>query len=312
MPIKIKIVELGPIRDSEIEFHPFLLFTGESNTGKSYTALLIYSIVKLLETKTYFKQFEQMIFNYEIRDNSINYRIKPEYFSNFYNDNIPNYFSYLIGNKHANCKIQVFIDSQEDYFLEINESSVYIKDSTLNTLDKLSFDNIFSDKRFDYIIEQSENSVFNKFINEFKLIINKSFILPPGRGVLVDSSYSIKKGTSNAGMYENFLEDLDLILSPSFNNEKKNNKFLDELLSEIFKGYFRKDGDRIYYKTKSFDIPLTSSASSIKELSPLYFILKKFPIDKTFLFIEEPESHIHPELQRKVARLLAYMINQNG
>ncbi|OFX23899.1 MAG: hypothetical protein A2033_15800 [Bacteroidetes bacterium GWA2_31_9] len=47
MSFKIKINSLGPIRDSEIEFSPFMIFTGESNTGKSYSAFLVYYVLKM-------------------------------------------------------------------------------------------------------------------------------------------------------------------------------------------------------------------------------------------------------------------------
>ena len=43
MPIQFEIKELGPLSDTSFEFHPFLLFSGESNMGKSYVGFLVYS-----------------------------------------------------------------------------------------------------------------------------------------------------------------------------------------------------------------------------------------------------------------------------
>lgn len=40
--IEIHIENIGPIRDSRIELKPFMVFSGESGTGKSYTALLVH------------------------------------------------------------------------------------------------------------------------------------------------------------------------------------------------------------------------------------------------------------------------------
>ena len=45
MNIRIIIDKLGPITDSEIELKPFMVYTGESGLGKSYTALLWYNLV---------------------------------------------------------------------------------------------------------------------------------------------------------------------------------------------------------------------------------------------------------------------------
>lgn len=46
--IKIYIEELGPIRDSVIELKPFMIFSGESGMGKSYTVLLVHYIYRIL------------------------------------------------------------------------------------------------------------------------------------------------------------------------------------------------------------------------------------------------------------------------
>ena len=45
MNIRVIIDKLGPIQNSEIEFKPFLVYTGESGLGKSYTALLWYNLL---------------------------------------------------------------------------------------------------------------------------------------------------------------------------------------------------------------------------------------------------------------------------
>ena len=48
MNIRIIIDKLGPITDSEIELKPFMVYTGESGLGRSYTALLWYNLVTSL------------------------------------------------------------------------------------------------------------------------------------------------------------------------------------------------------------------------------------------------------------------------
>ena len=45
--IKAHINSLGPIKDAVIEFAPFMLFTGESNMGKSYTNFLSFYVFHL-------------------------------------------------------------------------------------------------------------------------------------------------------------------------------------------------------------------------------------------------------------------------
>jgi len=47
MSVKLKIEELGRIRNSEIELKPLMVFSGKSSLGKSYTAFLIYSLMDI-------------------------------------------------------------------------------------------------------------------------------------------------------------------------------------------------------------------------------------------------------------------------
>lgn len=56
--IELHIEELGPIHDSRIVLKPFMVFSGESGTGKSYTALLVHYLYKILcemEVAEFFK-----------------------------------------------------------------------------------------------------------------------------------------------------------------------------------------------------------------------------------------------------------------
>jgi len=41
--MKLRVKELGPIRDSEVELGDVTLFLGPPNTGKSYTLRAIYA-----------------------------------------------------------------------------------------------------------------------------------------------------------------------------------------------------------------------------------------------------------------------------
>ena len=46
--MKLKVKNFGPIRKAEVELKPLTVFVGPSNTGKSYLAMLLYSIAKTL------------------------------------------------------------------------------------------------------------------------------------------------------------------------------------------------------------------------------------------------------------------------
>ena len=56
-------------------------------------------------------------------------------------------------------------------------------------------------------------------------------------------------------------------------------------------------------------IPLYVSSSIVAEVSPLLLLFKS-NIDFKSIIIEEPEAHLHPELQQKMARLLINLVNR--
>ncbi|MXV74988.1 ATP-binding protein, partial [Candidatus Poribacteria bacterium] len=44
MKVHINVKNFGPIEEAEIDLRPLTVFVGESNTGKTYLATLIYTL----------------------------------------------------------------------------------------------------------------------------------------------------------------------------------------------------------------------------------------------------------------------------
>lgn len=66
---------------------------------------------------------------------------------------------------------------------------------------------------------------------------------------------------------------------------------------------------RLGEKESTMDI--IHAASMIKELAPLYLIIRELVRPGSFLIIEEPESHLHPGAQCKLVSIVAELINKN-
>jgi predicted ATPase len=64
----------------------------------------------------------------------------------------------------------------------------------------------------------------------------------------------------------------------------------------------------INYQSGNLKIPIERTSSTIQELAPLLLYLKHSDPISEYIFIEEPEAHLHPENQRLLAHLLVKLI----
>lgn len=320
MRLIFKIHELGPIRDSEFEFHPLLIFTGDSNVGKSYANLLFYSFCKLLRGELFYNYLADF---YNIDDLFKEFLEKKEAFFEitykdievFYEKNIQKYLAYLLGYENINVNISLKIIDNNNDILNVNlkdeygNKILYISDAEIEK----GYDIRHELKNFpnNYIILLSVYTFILERITNNYYHYERNFIFPPAKGVLISSSYSIQKKVANMGMYENFLEDMDIIKAPYiFDNNR--NTFLLSKINDLLEGKIEINRNEIDYVSNEVTIPISAAASSIKELAPLFLLLNKFNANGISLLIEEPESHLHPDMQRKVATILAGMVHEGG
>ncbi len=104
----------------------------------------------------------------------------------------------------------------------------------------------------------------------------------------------------------NFVRDLDIISKRTGELAKNNPEIIDLLIDIIGGDYSVTDYSMSFRFTeddKPQEIPLYSASSTVKSLMNLYFYLKHLAKPGDILIIDEPELNLHPENQRKLAKL---------
>lgn len=83
------------------------------------------------------------------------------------------------------------------------------------------------------------------------------------------------------------------------------------LQGEIIARYSAVEYPEFYYRPNGWkrEIPLMNSSSMVSDLAPVVLYLRHFVQPKDVLIIEEPESHLHPEMQVEFVRQIAAVVN---
>jgi predicted ATPase len=215
--------------------------------------------------------------------------------------------------KNGAVSTELIIDKEKLLKKLINDKSILISIESISTHAKL--------------LRQLKNIIVI-FISDLNLSpdLTTSYYLPAGRGGLMDSwetissawinlaPVSIPRGISmpplpgTSAMFYNILQSLSDDSKGQFYNLRDNfNKLLNgDLIVSIDKNLRGKRNIEyiinIGGKTKKINI--IHAASMIKELGPLYLIIREVLRSKDLFIVEEPESHLHPTAQRDFSRIL--------
>ncbi len=86
---------------------------------------------------------------------------------------------------------------------------------------------------------------------------------------------------------------------------------LDEFSDIVGGSYLIAETDMLYFIPKGTNIKLTmgESSSSVRSLLVLAFYLSHLAAKGDLLIIDEPELNLHPENQRRMARLFSRLVN---
>ena len=301
MNIRIIIDKLGPITDSEIVFKPFMVFTGESGLGKSYTALLWYNLITSL-TPMRLQEFITKKINGSVKE-ELTFKFKD--FRMWLNQNTAAFLGYLLGNNNFDCQVNYVFEIDDDIPVEMKR--LHDEDASGFTRYSINGDiDVFPLDLEDNILMMSFS--LHGYLSE--LCFGKNYlrplILPPARAAFMGANT-----TSPIGMYRDFLAQLDDLKTPS-RIISPDNQFFVNYIAKLSDGEIVLENGSVFLQFESGEkIPVSAAASSVKELMPFLLMLQNGKIRQyNSLLFEEPEAHVHPKKQFLLMDMLARCCNK--
>lgn len=301
MNIRIIIDKLGPITDSEIVFKPFMVFTGESGLGKSYTALLWYNLITSL-TPMRLQEFITKKINGSVKE-ELTFKFKD--FRMWLNQNTAAFLGYLLGNNNFDCQVNYVFEIDDDIPVEMKR--LHDEDASGFTRYSINGDiDVFPLDLEDNVLMMSFS--LHGYLSE--LCFGKNYlrplILPPARAAFMGANT-----TSPIGMYRDFLAQLDDLKTPS-RTISPDNQFFVNYIAKLSDGEIVLENGSVFLQFESGEkIPVSAAASSVKELMPFLLMLQNGKIRQyNSLLFEEPEAHVHPKKQFLLMDMLARCCNK--
>lgn len=316
-PIKIKIEKLGAIRDSEFEIARLMIFSGESGLGKSYASFLAHYLYLLLSNDRLYRFFEQPKYSFKTLldkqkegKEKVSLKIDKQELLDWINKDAIDYIRYVLGHDTFDGSVKIELPITDDmltFFCEEeimgleNKEEVFYKISLGDLLYRIPVSS--SDLYVNSLAILLKFKISNILFNEARF---KTFLMPPSRGALVELT---SRPAFRSGMYEEFFDDKEDIDRPLKDSSYKIPESLSKCLSDTNLGNVQRvEGQLVYQTTGGDSMPITAAASSIKELAPLTMFFQKYSPKGASILFEEPEAHLHPARQIKVADLIGCAI----
>lgn len=315
--IKVRIDQLGRIRDSEILVSPLMVFSGESGLGKSYLALLCHYFFELLINTSRLNHFfvdnniDFNVLSKDFKDVGTALEIKKQDLETWMAKDAILYLRYMLGYDGISGQIEITLPESVP-----DTMAFTYKNELTGLVDKEEIYTILSLGNLRFRIQektQFDESPF-AFLLRFVLIdyifgnyqkLDSTFVLPPSRGPILTEQI-----IPTTGMYSEFLSDM-----AGLNRIKPRPDTASEIVLKLFRtileGEVDKEETTYIYTTNDASMPVSAAAASIREIAPLQILAKKQDVSRCAILVEEPEAHLHPLKQRMMADIIG-ALSHNG
>ena len=315
--IKVRIDQLGRIRDSEILVSPLMVFSGESGLGKSYLALLCHYFFELLINTSRLNHFfvdnniDFNVLSKDFKDAGTALEIKKQDLEAWMAKDAILYLRYMLGYDGISGQIEITLpESVPDtmaftYKKEltglVDKEEIYTILSLGNLRFRIQEKTQFAESPFAFLLR----FVLIDYIFGNYQMLDSTFVLPPSRGPILTEQI-----IPTTGMYSEFLNDM-----AGLNRIKPRPDTASEIVLKLFRtileGEVDKEETTYIYTTNDASMPVSAAAASIREIAPLQILAKKQDVSRCAILVEEPEAHLHPLKQRMMADIIG-ALSHNG
>ena len=339
----LHVENFAKIKSADVTIAPLMCFVGDNNSGKSYLMSILWGILTLgkdifpkkpSEARVY-KQCEDWLkvhINTEIELSENDMELYINWFNELLNTQkkslVRKIFNYdveveklKITNYERTKPIKIVWEKSGSRYSVTNN---YIKfpEVDLPNRDELLRMNAYI--CWNLLMEGIAAPLYTPIVKGRR--IGEPIYLPASRtGFMLTYSQLIENSLQisfSAELHENtstltlpYVDFLQLITKFEINKKdsKKYSGIIEYIEKNMTKGNLSVKKDMlpvIQYQPEGSDkeIPLYVASSIVSEISPLLLVLKS-GINFKAMIIEEPEAHLHPELQQKMARLIINMMN---
>lgn len=333
--ITITVSDLGPIKDPcTVELNNFMVFSGKSGIGKSYLAMLVHyaylailggEFLRFLEYKNvdYAKLRKEIPNEAEVKI----CEIQSCEMIDWLNVDAVEYIRRITGNPNLSPKVSFRFEDLPERFTFYSYRTAIPSSRGKDDAETIEYVRLKeSGEKLDIHISFAAMGnvsmivLMNRFLRQrYGIRPINNFFLPPSRGgILTLPSSAIFDNRDSMGMYYEFLSGFERLKAFKYgdfglpDDDKDSVMMKEHLHDKVLNGeVVVDDNNMLLYKMKregGASIPISAAASSIKELAPLALIVEKERISNYSILFEEPESHLHPELQVAVVDLMAAMM----
>ena len=376
MNIHINVKNFGPIEKAEIDLRPLTVFVGESNTGKTYLAALIYALHQqfwgfsqfpwaeyiathfglIHRSRDRYSQSELQEIVQEMLDviEKLNTPERPFKFSDLpkevramldfgpidlddFTNELERCFDLedvtklirFTKNSDNELKVTLSVHERNKTCWDFETRTTRSANPTING--NINPDLVlFKAKRKTELREISQLERFFQTLAAHRLPGRKSYYLPAARSGIMQSHSVIKTAlikratrigieplevSTFSGMIGDFLEQI-VNYKESDESSEEISRVAEQLETELLEGKIevKRPTSEAYpeflYRPDQAEeaLRMSHSASMITELAPLVLFMRSIIKRGDLLIIEEPESHLHPGAQTKIAQTLARLV----